>query len=169
MKFEPVDYKRDSNITFALRRWARESRPYITVVHVAFSGNYRDGSAGAPDAHHINGVINTISGAWYPSAMIIDFSDLTYEWGDEMSMFIPTPDDTNALVVGDKCRRALTTLCTREPDGDIANINSVFDNFDDACSYVAKKQVESWNNSIRRSSTFDESELISLEHLGYGG
>ena len=168
MQFEPVDYKRGSDITFELRRWARNSKPFISVVHVAFTGNYRDGSAGAPDAHLMDGVIKTIKGAWRPSAMIIDFSDLVYDWGDEMDMFIPIEDDTDALVVGDKCRRALTTLCSCEPDADITDINSVFDNLDEACKYVAEKQVESWNNTICRGAVFDESELISLKHMGYG-
>ena len=102
MKFEPVDYKRDSNITFTMRRWARKARPYITVVQAVFSGNYRDGSAGAADAHLINGAINTINGAWFPSAMILDFSDLVYEWENphiQLQDLHSNPDKTMRFLI----------------------------------------------------------------------
>ena len=78
MKFDAIDLSKNGNISFSLRRWARNKQPFLSIVHVAFSGDYRSGSSGAPDAHYIDGIVRTVDAVWSPSAMILDLRDLDY-------------------------------------------------------------------------------------------
>ena len=56
--------------------------------------------------------------AYEPMALILDLSGLHYEWGDDMDQVLSAGESTYvdgsfpmALVVGDKCREGLRTLC----------------------------------------------------------
>lgn len=169
MDFDTVDLQRGSNIIYTVRRWARDARPFVSIVHLAFTGTYRDGSSGAPDAHYIRGIITIVDGAWRPSATIIDFSALTYKWGDEMRKLLPPADHENAVVVGDGCRRAISTIrWGMNTKRDITEISNFFDNFHDACRYVAERQVEKWNEIVLHSDYLDETDTIALVDLGFG-
>ncbi|MCA9075827.1 MAG: hypothetical protein KDA93_12390 [Planctomycetaceae bacterium] len=170
MNFDTVDLQRSGDVTYTVRRWARDARPFISIIHLAFAGTYRDGSSGAPDAHYIHGIASITDGAWRPCAVILDFSSLSYEWGDEMSLVLPPDDAENAVVVSDKCRRAISTIRFGiNTDRDITELSNFFDNFDDARKYVAERQVTDWNDSVKRSTPFDETELITLADMGIDG
>ncbi|MFO0942544.1 MAG: hypothetical protein U0930_17550 [Pirellulales bacterium] len=165
MEFKSIDPWRGSDITFTAQRWARNSCPYVSIVHLSFEGNYRDGSSGAPDAHYMVGIRSIVQGAWYPSAMILDLSKLSYDWGDEMDLLIPSDGDRDAVIVGDQCSNALATLMfgidTRKSITDAANY---FDNFASALAYVANYQLERWNKSELRLD-LSQAKLLSLEDL----
>lgn len=167
MNFETVALHRGSDITYAVRRWARDARPFISIVHLAFSGTYRSGSGGAPDAHYMSGILAIVEGAWRPSAIILDFSSLAYEWGDDIETVLPPDGGKNAVIVGDGSRRALSTLNWGvDTTRDITELPNFFDSFDAACKYVAELQVHSWNESVKRSEPADQNELITVADLG---
>src|SRR5262245_38560384 len=111
MKFDIINLTKDGNISYSLWRWARDKTPFLSIIHVAFAGDYRSGSAGTPDAHFIEGMLRTVDAVWRPSAMILDLRDLRYEWGDEMSLVLEPPTDIYAIVVSPKCEPAISTLC----------------------------------------------------------
>ncbi len=168
MNFDSIELERGSDITYTIRRWARETRPFFSIVHLAFTGTYRDGSAGAPDAHFIRGITSIVNGAWRPSAVILDFSEMTYEWGDEMAMLLPPVDDDTAVVVSDKCRQAISTIHFGiDSSRDITELSNYFTRFDHARRYVAQRLVDHWNENV--NVYLDASEMITLSDLGIGG
>ena len=167
MNFDPIDLHHGSNITYTIRRWARETRPFISIVHLAFIGTYRSGSAGAPDAHYMSGILAIVDGVWRPSAIILDLSSLAYEWGDDMEILLPSDGGENAVIVGAGSRRALSTLSWGvDTTHDITELPNFFDSFDAAHRYVAERKVESWTASIDRSNPSEQDELITLADLG---
>src|SRR5262245_36579816 len=111
MKFTAVDLTRGGNISYSIQRWARDKKPFLSVIHLAFAGEYRSGHAGAPDAHYIEGIVRTVHEIWRPSALILDLRELSYEWGDEMDLVLQPPTDISAIVVSPKCEPAISTLC----------------------------------------------------------
>ena len=171
MKFEQIQIHRGSVITFDARFSSRDSVPHISFLHLAFSGRYRPGGEGAPDAHFIMGILKIAEGSWFPSATILDLSNLDYEWGNEMARILGTEQTQRfAIVVGEKCRRALSTLkYGKDTANDITDESNVFDSIDTALRYLAEIQVESWNESERRVGPPEDWTIISLGDLGIGG
>lgn len=55
----------------------------VPMLIVSISGRYRDGSAGAPDAACISGRCRTAIDLWDARAVILDLTQLSYEWGDD--------------------------------------------------------------------------------------
>src|SRR5215468_9652310 len=111
MKFAAVDLTKGGNISYSIRRWARDKRPFVSIIHLAFAGDYRSGSGGAPDAHYIGGMTRTVHEVWSPSAMILDLRELSYEWGDEMDLVLQSRINISAILVSPKCEPAISTLC----------------------------------------------------------
>lgn len=76
-----------------------------------FVGEYRSGCAGRPDAAFIVGMATTAVELWHPAALVLDLSQLRYEWGDEMaSVLTPDVPCKVAIVVGPGCGPAIATL-----------------------------------------------------------
>src|SRR6266436_2805770 len=110
MRFEPINLTKDGNINFSLKRWGRDRKPFLSIIHATFSGDYRSGSSGAPDAHHIEGTMRTVHDVWRPSAVVLDIRDLHYEWGDEMALVLEPATKISAILVSPKCEPAISTL-----------------------------------------------------------
>lgn len=53
---------------------------YPEAIIVSFHGQYRDGSAGDDDAKLMRGINMIALDMWPDIPVIIDISDLTYEW-----------------------------------------------------------------------------------------
>ncbi len=71
------------------------------------------GSAGAWDAHFIQGITRTAIECWRPAAVVLDLSELVYEWADEMDLLLDVGSDCHvksAVVVGPRCAPAIATL-----------------------------------------------------------
>lgn len=168
MTFEPIDLTRSSAITHSLRRWARGSKPFLSILHVAFSGKYRDGSGGRPDAYFIRSVVHTAYEIWSPSGIVIDFSDLTYEWGDEMDVAYESPGDIpTAIIVGPRCVRALSTLrYGLKSERSITEEKDVFRAFPDAIAWLRSRVVEDWNALVRKHPEWSPpSDMIAEKDL----
>jgi len=143
MELSPVSFKSLSSITYviALPRHERFKTPEF--VHVSFSGRYRDGAEGAPDATFIVAIMEAVQRAWYSECLIIDLTDLTYEWGDNMAWVygIGWSGKTRchkplAIIVSEKCRKALRTLSPDDFDDDCV------DSLDEAVDLVRSKKPE---------------------------
>lgn len=117
-----------------------------TILIAKFSGTYRIGSSGAPDARFVSGMINAALEVWdwAQDGLVIDFSALAYEWGDEMDYFMGSawvrwygPHIPSATVVGPKCERGIATLLfgedTRQPATDQ---EWILDDLEAAVTYV---------------------------------
>lgn len=117
MELTPVSLESLSNITYSVALPQTERFKMPEFVYVAFSGQYRDGSKGEPDATFIVSIMKAVQSAWYSECLIIDLTDLTYSWGDNMGWVygIGWSGQTRcrnpmAIIVSDKCRNALRTL-----------------------------------------------------------
>ena len=123
-----------------------EDSHLIDILIVEFHGKYRHGSAGSPDAGFIKGSITTGLSVFDPFSLLIDLRDLEYSWGDDFDIsFEETGNRKTAVLVGDKCRRAMSTLSFGVgTDRDIVD-NEFF--FDDANSAVHKLLKENHRNN----------------------
>jgi hypothetical protein len=96
------------------------ARPDFKVI--SYSGVYGVGSAGKKDALYMVATAKAAHEAWYTSATVFDFTELEYEWGDEMEWIFdfgyqPLANCSYplAVVVSEKCGPALKSLkrCVR--------------------------------------------------------
>ncbi|MEQ1665521.1 MAG: hypothetical protein ABL927_09125 [Bdellovibrionales bacterium] len=113
----------------------------IDLLVVSFHGTYRDGSAGSPDAGLIKGIVKTGLSVFDPFSLLIDLSDLEYNWGDNLELsFEETVYTKIVILVGEKCRRALSTLWYgMHTDKDIVDNELFFDSFEKAIDKLRSK------------------------------
>jgi hypothetical protein len=142
MKLERVAFDDDNRIDYEfLLETTGASRFWYTLI-AKFRGQYRDGSAGAPDAAFIEGLTRTALEVWSPAALVLDLSELRYDWGDEMASLLDIGDDgglKTAVVVGPGCARAIATLMwgvdtTREA----TEAEGIFATVEEAWTHVRK-------------------------------
>lgn len=144
MEFKEVDFKDVSAIrpSFKLHSGDRTAI-YSRVLIARFEGEYRIGSRGAPDAHFIYGQTQAAVIMWNPDALLFDFSDLDYRWGDEMDMLLGSPDCGDlptAVLGGSKCLPAIATLLFGEKTvRQATEHDGVFENLDEALLYLESK------------------------------
>ncbi|MES2072016.1 MAG: hypothetical protein V4488_16790 [Pseudomonadota bacterium] len=123
---------------------------------IAFQGIYGHGSAGKADARYMQAVCRAAHEAWYTSGTILDFSNLEYEWGDEMEQVIDCLDRSPgnctyplAIVVGSRSEQALRSLlqesyddlCFRELESALIAIRNKKRAFDDCLTEWRKSRV----------------------------
>jgi hypothetical protein len=86
------------------------------ILVIAFTGEYRPGSAGNADAHFMHGAAFAGVEASNPSAVIFDFRALKYVWGDMLEMVYnaapenPNVGQTFSVVVGESSKEAVRSL-----------------------------------------------------------
>ena len=115
----------------------------IDILVISFHGAYRDGSAGSPDAGLIKGIVKTGVSVFDPFSLLIDLSDLEYNWGDNLDLSFEEAEPTRTVVlVGEKCRRAMSTLYYGiNTEKDIVDNEFFFDNFDKAFEKLTTKSL----------------------------
>ena len=113
----------------------------IDILVISFHGTYRYGSAGSPDAGLIKGIVTTGLSVFNPFSLLIDLSDLEYNWGDNLDLsFEETGHITTVVLVGEKCRRAMSTLFFGiDSDKDIVDNDFFYDSFDKAIEKLKGK------------------------------
>lgn len=91
---------------------------------IAYIGDYRTGAQGRDDALYITATAAAAHKAWYTESIVIDFSRLRYEWGDEMQWVLSigqvAPMSCQyplAIIVGTGCEQALKSLIPAEYEG----------------------------------------------------
>lgn len=109
-----------------------------------FIGCYGFGSSGNPDAAFMSAIGKAALEAWSPDGLIIDLSDLHYEWGDQLErvfnigndQYIDSPFPV-ALLVGANCEEAVRTLLLGMHSAQtIKEIGWVFTKLEEAWSYI---------------------------------
>lgn len=123
------------NIDFSFELINRNSSYFPHTLAIKVTGNYRNGSAGDIDAKLIKGTMNTAVDIWEPNTVLLDLTDFQYNWGDYIDYIFDGPDRKKpfAIVVGPKCRQALSTLIYGIKSGrDIVDNKDFFDNLDKA-------------------------------------
>ncbi|WII35143.1 hypothetical protein [Paenibacillus thiaminolyticus] len=93
------------------------NRPYDEVLLIAYAGQYGFGSSGNHDARYMRAMGVAALEAWEPSGVILDWSELHYEWGDMLERVLDIgsvkyADETFplAVIVGPHCEEAIRTL-----------------------------------------------------------
>lgn len=139
-ELEPADWRTlsDLQVSYGLR---------ADVLVVGFSGRYRAGSAGNPDATYMRAMVAAGFEAWGASAIVLDLGALEYVWGDELDRvfsFGRERDLPVAVVVGPKCEEAVRTLVLdselrleSEPDAPLESLGWVFRDLASAWRHVA--------------------------------
>ena len=115
---------------------------HYTILVVKYSGVFGWGSGGNGDATYMGSMAKAGIQAFRPQGVIHDFSELSYEWGDELlgAMLIGTEirPKARAVVVSPKCEAAVRTLCFDDPRSTepLEKIGWVFRTLDAAREYV---------------------------------
>lgn len=123
---------------------------YLEIMILKFIGVYGFGSAGNSDAIFMRAIGEAVLEAWEPGGLIIDLSELSYEWGDQLEdVFyigsykyrdMPFPI---ALIVGDKSEEAIRTLILGiQSTQGIHEIGWVFKEVSSAWGYIETKLKE---------------------------
>lgn len=90
---------------------------YRKIMIIKFIGSYGDGSRGDSDAIYMSAMGKAALEAWRPRGVIIDLSELDYQWGDELDrvfdigsgQYSGAPFPT-AVLVGKNSEEAIRTL-----------------------------------------------------------
>lgn len=142
MRLQPVTFEHETDIRYEFQLETSEEKPRFWCILMAkFAGHYRPGHRGAPDALFIQGIMRTALGVWRPAALVLDFRRLDYTWGDEMEEVLDCRREIElpyAVVLGDQCRQAVTTLLKQfHPEiGSATELEHIFDDMEEAWKYV---------------------------------
>lgn len=145
-ELEKVDFDKMSGIKVTF--WIGTSQTsHATILVISFAGNYKIGGAGNIDAYYMMakrefGMIMSEA-----SAVIFDFRQLNYVWGDMIeSVYLIENHFPIACVLGEGCREAFGTLIhdvgSKEP---ATTEEEFFDDFDEAWQYIEKKLKEKYS------------------------
>ena len=118
----------------------------MKILLIRAHGRYQDGSAGKPDAAYLS-ALQTAAICRRPNGIVLDFSDLIYEWGDDIEEVLPGDDGRmgepnlfGAVVVGPGCGEALRTLSyginSKEP---LESLSWIYPSVPDAVSGIAER------------------------------
>ena len=133
-----------SSIGVTFRRGYSATTTYLDILIVSYTGQYPLGSSGNSDARYMFAMGNAALHAYSPSGVIIDMSELHYQWGDMLEMVFGIGSDQYvdaefpmATVVGPHCREAVRTLIHGEnSEKQIEDIGWMFDSLEAAWDYV---------------------------------
>ena len=105
-----------------------------SALILEFKGIYGNGSMGNGDADFINMVRAGLTTILNVEAVIYDFRNMEYEWGNRIWNVLACPredgDDaiTTAMVISDKCREGFSTC--------VGMVPPMFDTIEEALAFV---------------------------------
>jgi hypothetical protein len=143
MMFQPISVDDICpTISYDFKCTYYKGTPHIDILIIAFHGDYRDGSTGSADAGLIRGILKIGAEAFNPYSILIDFTDLKYEWGDNLDLsFEDAAPITTVVLVGNKCRKAMSTLAFGiDTDREIVDNVFFFDDFDKAIAKLKQQR-----------------------------
>ena len=113
----------------------------IDILHIKFSGTYRLGSAGKTELGYMTGNYELGKAIWRPFKIILDISNVEYEWGDDMELLLDISDPkSSVIIVGDKNRKAISTLIYGiDTKKDIVDNKFYFDNLEKGVQELKRK------------------------------
>ena len=135
---------------FKVELFVAEQNTYLLVIKV--TGDYPSGSLGVKQAHWLKLMTAQASFGFEPYGIILDFSDLSYQWGDGLFQAVQVIDayansDDDGLrenfqlvfVVGEQSKHGIKSLLGEKA--------SLFDDLDKAIKFVDTK-VTAWLEEI---------------------
>ncbi len=143
MKTAPEQQRWDIDTTSAIRCelfLSSASRgPHNRILAVRCAGLYRIRCKGGPDATYMEAMTAAALIATCPSGLIFDFTQLDYQWGDNLeSVYHVGKNLPLALVLGEHCREAVISLS--RPNAIIQEPEEwMFDTFEEAWHYVDER------------------------------
>src|SRR5687768_15039013 len=97
--------------------WLPDGTLTSDLLVIKYRGHYREGASGHDDAVYIRATANAAMTAWYTDALLLDFSELQYTWGDEMEWAFGLGPAFRTecvyplvILAGPACRDALKSL-----------------------------------------------------------
>ncbi|MBY0014093.1 hypothetical protein [Paenibacillus typhae] len=152
MKISTKQYKLESlsEIRYEVRIGTSNAVDYLEIMILKFIGKYGYGSEGNSDAAFMSAIAKAVLEAWEPGGLIIDLSELSYEWGDRIeSVFFVGEDkykDTPfpvATIVGENSKEAIRTLIVGlESNKTIEEIGWIYKDLISAWEYIEFKLNE---------------------------
>lgn len=133
-----------SQIKVEFSRGPSQNTSYLDILIVKYVGHYLDGAAGNADARYMYAMGKAALNAFEPSGLIIDLSELKYEWGDMLEIVFDMGAEQvyhgrfpMATVVGPECQEAIRTLIHGiDSEKSIDEIDWMFDTLDRGWNYV---------------------------------
>ena len=124
MKFIECKLADLSLITSAYQICPLPSCGYRKILSVSFNGVCGHGHKSNADVIYLCAIIAAGLQAWQPCALILDLQELSYEWGDMMSMVFGLHSRMNIFgkqisypsvaLISDRNRKGLTSLVKKE-------------------------------------------------------
>ncbi len=113
----------------------------IDILHIKFSGIYRPGSIGKSELGYMTGNYELGKAVWRPFKIVIDISDVEYEWGDDMELLLDISDPkSSVIIVGKKNRKAISTLMFgMDTEKDIVDNKFFFDDLEMGIEKLKRK------------------------------
>jgi hypothetical protein len=130
-------------VDFSFELVTTDNSYFPNILIMTVLGSYRDGSTGDDDAKLIKGTMDMAVDIWRPLAVLLDLSEFQYDWGDSIVLFLDGPDPQRpiAIVVGPKCRQAMSTLkFGLHTTKDIVDNVEVFDDKEKAIAHLERKE-----------------------------
>ncbi|MFO0926306.1 MAG: hypothetical protein U0736_04605 [Gemmataceae bacterium] len=143
MQFRPVRVEDETSVQCQFQLESTGQNRFTSVLIARFSGDYKDGAAGHPDAVYMAGMLRMGIEMWGPAAVVLDLTDLRYEWGDEMLWLVRPAFHYRkmAIVVGRGCARAIATLMWGVSTNKKATeADFIFDDLEAAWEHVRNRQ-----------------------------
>ena len=123
MKLTPVRLEQLSALTHEVHLSEAPQFGASKFKVISYQGEYRGGGRGREDAQYILATAAAAHEAWFTESIAIDFSRLSYAWGDEMEWVLKIgqrlPIDCRfplAIILGRDSAPALRTLLADEFD-----------------------------------------------------
>jgi hypothetical protein len=124
---DPVDFKRETfrlkndlkfevDVHQYLEAHASKRPRCFTILSLQFIGVYHEGTEGTPDADYMRAMTAACLEVWSPDAVIFDFTNLNYKWGNDLAEVIAYPmhvrskDFPKCLVLSKSCADAVQSL-----------------------------------------------------------
>ncbi len=139
IEFNKADLQKTCNgmtCDFFVKKWKNGN--LVDMLHIKYKGTYRSGSSGKSEMGYIIGNYELGAAVWDPFKIIVDISQVEYEWGDDMELLFHIASRENTIViVGDKNRHALSTLFYGPyTDKDIVDNDDFFDNLEKGIDHL---------------------------------
>lgn len=150
IKTEQVKLEELSSIEYEVHIGNSNTVDYLEIMILKFRGTYGFGSDGNSDAAYMSAIGKAVLEAWEPGGLVIDLSELTYEWGDRLEYVFSIGSDKYSdtpfpvsLIVGKKSEEAIRKLLLGiDSNESIENTGWVFRDLDHAWNYVECKLLE---------------------------
>ena len=82
MPIKPVTFEGETDVRYEIQLETSEGKPqFWCILVLSFSGRYRPGHYGAPDARFIQRITQTALGVWCPAAFAPRFSQARLRLG----------------------------------------------------------------------------------------